>query len=212
VQLAGDGRESGNTRFQAEGIMAISTGTMPKQIKAGREQSPKGTTSFTPKAAARFSADLNCSRRSLAACAYKMDADGAPVRAANASAFFSRKTSGACCAGVRQAVSQSAPMAKAATTGLSDWLMGGEADLASSSNALPIPAPASSIEATSSSIMAVSRRPSAANLLSAAVLPTLDGPDPGANIQMLRLGIAKEMNAARTRRPTINGVQPPGIK
>ena len=49
--------------------MAIRTGTIPRQIKAGNEQRPKGTTSFTPKAAARFSAARNCSRRSLAACA-----------------------------------------------------------------------------------------------------------------------------------------------
>ncbi len=67
--LVGARLTDGETFGHAAGSMAISTGTMPRQIKAGSEQSPKGTTSFTPKAAARFSAARKRPRRSLAACA-----------------------------------------------------------------------------------------------------------------------------------------------
>ncbi len=198
--------------------MAIKTGTMPRQIKAGKEHKPKGTTSFTPSAAARFSAARNCSRRSLAACAYRSEAEGAPVSAAKARASFRRETSGVGCVGVRQAVSQSAPMARAATTGRSDRLTGGEAHLATSSSARPIPAPASSIDATSSSIIATSLRPSkslrpsreTSNSRRAAELPKpgvpcrADGP-PERAINCLRTcdGDANHRNAATAKSATI---------
>lgn len=60
---------AGSMAAYPAGSMAMRTGTIPRQMKAGKEQRPKGTTSFTPRAAARFSAARNCSRRSLAAWA-----------------------------------------------------------------------------------------------------------------------------------------------
>lgn len=61
-------RRESPLRRQA-GTSARSTGTTPRQMKAGREHSPNGITSFTPSEAARFSAALNRSRRILAAWA-----------------------------------------------------------------------------------------------------------------------------------------------
>ena len=52
-----------------EGTSASSTGTTPRQMKAGSEQSPSGTTSLTPREAARFSAARKRSRLILAAWA-----------------------------------------------------------------------------------------------------------------------------------------------
>ena len=52
-----------------EGTKASSTGTTPRQMKAGSEQSPSGTTSLTPSEAARFSAARKRSRLILAAWA-----------------------------------------------------------------------------------------------------------------------------------------------
>ena len=52
-----------------EGTSASSTGTTPRQMKAGSEQSPSGITSLTPREAARFSAARKRSRLILAAWA-----------------------------------------------------------------------------------------------------------------------------------------------
>lgn len=52
-----------------DGTRASSTGTTPRQMKAGSEHSPSGTTSLTPKEAARFSAARKRSRLILAAWA-----------------------------------------------------------------------------------------------------------------------------------------------
>ncbi|MDQ0866739.1 hypothetical protein QF036_004320 [Arthrobacter globiformis] len=52
-----------------DGTRASSTGTTPRQMKAGSEHSPSGTTSLTPREAARFSAARKRSRLILAAWA-----------------------------------------------------------------------------------------------------------------------------------------------
>ena len=55
--------------------------------------------------------------------------------------------------------------------------MGGDAALARSSKALPIPDPASSMEAMSSSIMAVSRRPSFPEPILPGASPAFNAPE-----------------------------------
>lgn len=60
---------SGNLTWQRhrrDGTSASTTGTTPKQTNAGRAQRPSGMTSFTPSAAARFSASRWAERRSCA--------------------------------------------------------------------------------------------------------------------------------------------------
>ena len=136
-----------------------STGTTPRQTNAGREHRPSGTTSCTPRAAARCSAALFRSRRSRAAWAWRSAADGAPVSAAKVRTSRRARSLGRLGTGAAPRRVPSAPIASAEATGRSCRPSSAGTRAAMSSKDRPSPAPASSMAPMSSSIMAVSRRP-----------------------------------------------------
>ncbi len=140
----------------------MSTGITPRQRNAGREHAPSGTTSRTPRAAARRSRSRCRLRRSNRARAEMSSADGAPVTAAKVRALrisaAPRTLDSPPTGSGGQAWSQGAPSSRAAAARPNGPVSLRETR-ATTCRALDTGDPASSIAATSSSASGPSRDP-----------------------------------------------------